>query len=209
MVLFNDGNNPGSCDITLGSEMHCEAWSPADGSITQLAVCEKLPVALEAQELRCLRFLPGATAGKWAASAMSSLPSADGVSTLLDGVWNFAVDECAASVLMSIDAGWEEQGFASFSGTGVYFRKIAIETDGEWLLEVPEAHTAVSVRIDGRLWGAGAGDPTVLRWGGSPGAPTVWKLPCPIRRPTAITATHPIRATYRIGVGSPLLPASF
>lgn len=153
VVLFNDGNNPGSCDITLGSEMHCEAWSPADGSITQLAVCEKLPVALEAQELRCLRFLPGATAGKWAASAMSSLPSADGVSTLLDGVWNFAVDECAASVLMSIDAGWEEQGFASFSGTGVYFRKIAIETDGEWLLEVPEAHTAVSVRIDGRLCG--------------------------------------------------------
>ncbi|SOC45282.1 hypothetical protein SAMN05892877_114120 [Rhizobium subbaraonis] len=152
VVVFNDGDDPGGCEIAFNSAMRCEMWSPADGDIAALADCDRLSVVLEAQELRCFRFLPAAAAGQ-CASTLSSLPSADGISTVLDGVWNFAVDGGPASASLSVDAGWEEQGFASFSGTGFYFREIAIETEGEWLLEVPEAHTAVSVRVDERLCG--------------------------------------------------------
>lgn len=153
VVLFNDREEPGQSTISIGSAMQCEVWSPADGTIVTLPDCATLSVTLEPQELRCLRLLPapGHCEGSLALSPAS--PSGDGEVRILDGQWDFATDEAAVPVALSVEAGWEAQGFAAFSGTGVYSRDTVVEKEGEWVLEVPQAHTAVTVRIDGRPCG--------------------------------------------------------
>ncbi|MGO7550717.1 hypothetical protein AB9E34_34010, partial [Rhizobium leguminosarum] len=45
-------------------------------------------------------------------------------------------------------AGWETQGFAGFSGTGIYRLELEIGDEAEWVLELPEVHTVVAALLD-------------------------------------------------------------
>ncbi|MDX3926852.1 MAG: carbohydrate-binding protein [Shinella sp.] len=159
VVLFNDGEEPSHSRISLAGAMSCEAWSPADGRIEDLPDCTTLSVSLEAQELRCLRILPtsGHSDGGLVLSSVPALDERD--AKILDSEWHFAADETTSPASLSVEAGWETQGFAAFSGTGIYRRDIVIETEGDWVLDMPQVHTAAAVRIDGRSCGRRAWRP--------------------------------------------------
>jgi hypothetical protein len=53
--------------------------------------------------------------------------------------------------------GWEMQGFADFSGTGIYRLTLELSDDADWILELPEVATVAAVwlndrQIDRRGW---------------------------------------------------------
>lgn len=108
--------------------------------------------------------------------------------------WTFAPDADATCTPISVLKGWEEQGFAAFSGTGIYRLDTRIAAEDNWILTIPEAHTAVTVRIDGREAGRRAWRPyrlcsTTLRK-----ARTNLGAPSPTPRRTDIMTTRPIWA---------------
>jgi hypothetical protein len=73
--------------------------------------------------------------------------------------WTFAPDADATCTPISVLKGWEEQGFAAFSRTGIYRLDTRNAAEDNWILEIPEAHTAAAVRIDGREVGRRAWRP--------------------------------------------------
>jgi hypothetical protein len=73
---------------------------------------------------------------------------ADPAISLVEG-WSFAPGLMRHSPPISV-AGWETQGFADFSGTGIYRLALEIGDEADWFLELPEVATVVSARLDGR-----------------------------------------------------------
>jgi hypothetical protein len=148
VVVFNDGTETATCDLQLETGFDCEFWHPATGEITNEAGLSSLHFLLEPQLVWCLRLLPIGGAG-WRDLTISEFASSCGpVAALAEG-WTFQAGAGGMSAPISVASGWEGQGFPDFSGTGVYRKRISIETAGRWLLELPRVETAAAVFLDG------------------------------------------------------------
>lgn len=151
IVMFNDGPMPLVSEISFGDGFDCEVWSATTGKVEGAAAFNRLTVALEPQEVRCIRLRVPAqeAAGEGRLTARPPLDAARAV-PLVDG-WSFAPGTGAAFVPISVGAGWETQGFADFSGTGIYRLVVNIDEEATWFLDLPEVATVVAVHLDGRL----------------------------------------------------------
>ena len=149
MVVFNDGAQEMRFDIALGEGFDYEIWDPEQGTAEPFAGVQRLTVLLEPQEVRCIRLC--ATSQAVAGSGqLSSQPPLDRSRAIALAVgWTFAPGEGQVSVSISVENGWEVQGFAAFSGTGIYRLSFSVEVEGDWILELPVVHTAVTVYLDG------------------------------------------------------------
>ncbi|MBO9196831.1 carbohydrate-binding protein [Rhizobium sp. 16-449-1b] len=150
IVLFNDGETAVVSEITFGNGFDCEIWSAATGTTEQTAAFNRPTVTLEPQEVRCLRLRQTAepVRGEGHFTTQPPLDRARSVS-LVEG-WTFAPEGSAGFAPISVESGWETQGFAEFSGTGIYRLALEIGDEAEWFLELPEVATVVAARLDGR-----------------------------------------------------------
>jgi len=150
IVLFNDGATPLESEISFGGGFNCEVWSATTGKVEDLGAFSQLTVTLDSHEVRCLR-LRQADARKAGEGHLTARPQLDGARavSLVEG-WRFAPGLDAAFAPVSVEAGWETQGFADFSGTGIYRLALEIGDEADWFLELPEIATVVSAHLDGR-----------------------------------------------------------
>ena len=149
IVLFNDGASSRVSEISFGDGFECEIWSATTGNMQDAVIFSRLRVTLEPHEVRCIRLRE--TAQKTAIEGhLANQPLLDAHPiSLVDG-WRFSPGIDAEFVPIFVDAGWETQGFADFSGTGIYRLALEIGNQAEWILELPKVDTAVSVWLDGR-----------------------------------------------------------
>ncbi|UIK01866.1 carbohydrate-binding protein (plasmid) [Rhizobium leguminosarum] len=150
IVLFNDGEAALESEIFFNDGFDCEVWSATTGKIEEAAAFSQLTVTLEAQEARCLR-LRQTTHGGAGDGHLSNQPALDPARavSLVDG-WSFAPAANAAFVPISVETGWETQGFADLSGTGIYRLALEIGDEADWFLELPDVATVVAASLDGR-----------------------------------------------------------
>ncbi|MGO8177728.1 carbohydrate-binding protein [Rhizobium leguminosarum] len=150
IVLFNDGAMPLENEISFGDGFDCEVWSATTGTVTGAVVFSHLAVTLDPQEARCIRLRQTAQQGAGKGRLMTRPPlDAARAVPLVDG-WRFAPGADATFVPISVETGWETQGFADFSGTGIYRLALEIGDEADWFLELPEVATVVTARLDGR-----------------------------------------------------------
>ncbi|WP_436103162.1 carbohydrate-binding protein [Pararhizobium sp. LjRoot238] len=158
VVLFNDGMQSLECSITQGDGFDCEVWSATDGADGPIGAFGRLAVGLEPQQAKCLR-LREADGQALGDNEFSSLPVWDPSRAMpLEDGWNFAGSDSDFAPI-SVRAGWEAQGRPDFSGTGIYRHSLEIASNDEWMLELGEVHTAVTVRLNGREVGQRAWRP--------------------------------------------------
>jgi hypothetical protein len=150
VVLFNDGSTQLVSEISFGDGFECEVWSATTGEVSDRSGFGLLTVALGPQDVRCIRLrkTPQTVAIQ---GELFDQPvfDADHAITLVDG-WSFAPGHDAEFGAISVLSGWEMQGFADFSGTGIYRLTLEIGDEAEWILELPEVSTVVAARLDGR-----------------------------------------------------------
>lgn len=149
IVLFNDGLEGVDVSITLAEGFECEEWSPNDVTITAIGAFRHLVTTIEPHAVHCLR-IRAANHDAADKGTIAPLPAVDRerAITLADG-WSFAPGAGADFVQISVETGWENQGFSDFSGVGVYRMMLTVETEAEWILELPQAETAVTAFLDG------------------------------------------------------------
>src|SRR5690606_34899593 len=114
----------------------------------------RLELRLEPHELRCLRLHP-ASGGADVFREGRPQPQR---SLVLDTGWTFEGPDGIAGPI-SVREGWERQGVERFSGTGIYRRSLAIDTDADAVLELPGLAVAAVARLDGSSVGATAHPP--------------------------------------------------
>ncbi|MCV9967026.1 carbohydrate-binding protein [Pararhizobium sp. BT-229] len=159
IVLFNDGSDDLAVEISYGCAFECEEWSPADGDIHAPITLQRSLVLLKPQEVRCIR-VRKAAATIASNGALQALPAPDPVETIsLAGGWSFSPGLEANFQSISVNAGWETQGFADFSGIGIYRCQLTITTQADWVLELPKVETAVTAFLDGQQIGRRAWRP--------------------------------------------------
>jgi hypothetical protein len=158
IVVFNDGSESLEVGISLEDGFVCEFWWPADGTVEPVGAVRRLDIILHPHEVRCVRLRQTASTG--ADLHIGGLEQTDqrNILTLEDG-WSFSPEGSQAFVPISVDAGWEVQGHSAFSGTGLYRCSVAIGCEGEWVLDLGEVHTAVTVCLGGQEIGRRAWRP--------------------------------------------------
>jgi hypothetical protein len=149
VVLFNDGSTEIVSEISFGDSFECEVWSAITGGVDEASAFAHLTVVLGPQEVRCLR-LRQVLQKAMIRGRVSDQPVVDATRAILlvDG-WSFAPGPDAEFVDISVATGWEAQGFADFSGTGIYRLTFEIGDEADWLLELPEVNTVVTAQLDG------------------------------------------------------------
>ncbi|QND37623.1 carbohydrate-binding protein (plasmid) [Rhizobium leguminosarum bv. viciae] len=153
IVLFNDGSTERVSEISFGDGFECEVWSATTGTVNEVFAFEHLTVVLGPQDVRCLRLrqVPETVARE---GHLSDQPVVDdGRAVPLVDDWSFAPGPDAEFVPISVETGWEMQGFADFSGTGIYRLTLEIGDEADWVLELPAVDTVVTVRLDDRQIG--------------------------------------------------------
>ncbi|WP_156373972.1 MULTISPECIES: carbohydrate-binding protein [unclassified Rhizobium] len=159
IVLFNDGPDGIDMSISHAEGFDCEEWSPEEGTIEPAGPFDHLAIALEPHAVRCLRIREAShdTASK---STLKPLPTLDPERAipLVDG-WRFAPGTGTDFAPISVETGWENQGFADFSGTGIYRTTLTAETEATWIVELPQVETAVTAFLDGAPLGRRAWRP--------------------------------------------------
>ena len=149
IVLFNDGPDGIDMSLSHAERFDCEEWSPEGGTIEPAGSFDHLAISLEPQAVRCLRIRETSREGL-ETRILRSLPALDNERAipLVDG-WRFAPDTATNFAPISVEAGWENQRFAGFSGTGIYRTTLTIETEATWIVELPQVETAVTAFLDG------------------------------------------------------------
>lgn len=149
VVLFNDGTQSLQCSVTHGDGFDCEVWSVTHGVVDPIGTFGRLSIDLEPQQAKCLRLRE--TSGQaMVDKEITSLPLMDiSRAIALEEDWTFAAGSDNDFAPISVHSGWEAQGRPGFSGTGIYRHSLEIPSDDEWMLELGEVHTAVTVRLNG------------------------------------------------------------
>lgn len=148
LVLFNEGDVADPLLISLGTGMEYEIWDPATGTRTSIATARSLDVTLEPQQLVCLRLRePPSASGAIVHLFQRPRPFR---AVALDRGWTFRTSEDGDTLAINIDEGWQVQGFADFSGTGLYRLTFDLNAAADIVLDLPSVATAVTVRIDER-----------------------------------------------------------
>jgi hypothetical protein len=183
LALFND--SAASADVTVASALpfgESQVWDPDAGSCPAWpdgadAVGQQLRQILQPMELRLLR-LRGTPAPAEDGTApprpggVNEL-GADARSVQLRDRWTLRMPGHAdIPVPIGVSSGWERQGFAGYSGVGIYSCRFDRPSAGTWRLRLPAVRTAVEVTLNGQLIGSGA-------W-----SPFEFNLPSDLLRPT-------------------------
>ncbi|EJJ30885.1 hypothetical protein [Rhizobium sp. CF142] len=150
IVLFNDGATQMVSEISFGDGFDSEIWSATTGKVEEAGAFSRLTVRLDPQEVRCMRLRETAQriVREGRLTAQPPLDAARAVPLVVG--WSFAPGADAAFVPISVESGWETQGFPDFSGTGIYRLALEIGDEADWFLELPDVATVVAVRLDGR-----------------------------------------------------------
>lgn len=99
--------------------------------------------------------------------------TSDGRSVPLTAGWTLRIPGRAdVPVPVEVSSGWERQGFADYSGVGIYTCQFDRPAAGAWQLRLPAVRTAVEVTLNGQAIGGRA-------W-----APYEFRLPAELLLPT-------------------------
>jgi hypothetical protein len=165
-VIFNDSPNPAVADVSFPSGI--AEWKEVD--IATGAVREWSPLGLEPSPMSLsikpmelaafrLRATPAGTPPASSAVRSAAVESHAGqdASVVLSDGWTLMLPGRADTpVPISVDSGWEQQGFGSYSGVGYYTCQFDRPPGGSWRLRIPSVRTAVEVRLNGHLVGGRA-----------------------------------------------------
>ena len=163
LAAFNDTDQPR--DLTLvwpepGAEI--VRWCARTGALTQpralAPTANGFTLPLQAGELLCLTI--GAASPFPPPSPAPARPEDATVReaiTLSHG-WTLQIG-AAPPVPIRVDLGWEEQGFAAFSGTGFYRATLTLppRTEGRWHLEIAGFRDVAELWADGACLGKSFG----------------------------------------------------
>ncbi|TQX83486.1 MULTISPECIES: carbohydrate-binding protein [unclassified Rhizobium] len=149
MVVFNDGTQEMRFEIALGEGFAYQTWDPEQGAAETFAGVRRLAVLLEPHEVRCIR-LCAASQAVAGSGRLSSQPPLDRSRTVaLAAGWTFSAGQGQDFISISVESGWEVQGFEAFSGTGIYRLSFSVDDEGDWILELLAVHTVVTAYLDG------------------------------------------------------------
>lgn len=163
-VVFNDAAHRRSLHLRVPTPdlFTIERWQPEDGHITTYDLSkpagrDSFPVEIDANEPLCLRFVPAAAARQPSPRKDANGAKEADMTLDLASDWTLRFQGGAKdAVAIGIDRGWEEQGFDTVIGTGIYARSVQM-TEAmaamEWELELPEVHTAAAVVVNGNPLG--------------------------------------------------------
>lgn len=154
IVLFNQ--DAAEADLRITVDGAYEIWQSGTGSVLPYREAGKLALRLAPHDLVCLRLLPGP--GVFADVDLTVTDDIVEVLPLGDG-WSFRTEANGAAVPVSVDIGWQAQGFPAFSGTGEYECRFSLPQAGNARLDLPGVSVAVEADIDGRACGRRARPP--------------------------------------------------
>jgi hypothetical protein len=162
LATFNDQSTTRRLKIRCGQATpEISLWNPETGQVTGApwtGVDGTLVIDVGAQRLVCLSIQNGPPAlsspldPKWRADAAFANSPA---SIALADDWTLEIGG-RAQIPVAVDRGWEVQGYANFSGTGVYRRRTNLPVLAEglmWRLALPGLHETAELWIKGALVG--------------------------------------------------------
>jgi hypothetical protein len=161
LATFNDQSTTRRLEIRCGQATpEISLWNPETGQVTgapRTGVDGTLVIDVGAQRLVCLSIQKGPSAlsspldPKRRAAAFTNSPASI---VLADG-WTLEIGG-RGQIPVAVDRGWEVQGYATFSGTGVYRRRTSLPVLAEglmWRLVLPGLHETAELWIKGALVG--------------------------------------------------------
>ena len=137
LVLFNESEAPIRARLTCGPAFCCEG---------DARVFLSRALSLDPHQLICLRLREADGPGLIGESADPPPPAHDRI-PLASG-WTLATT--GAAVAVDVSRGWQVQGLAGYSGTGIYETEFTLDHATAALLELPGLACAARVLIDGR-----------------------------------------------------------
>ena len=170
LALFNDSEVPAEVTIaTARPAAGWQEWDPVTGESPSWAEQESaagpgLSLRLAPMELRLLRLRagqrPGASpAGPDPQQAAGRASAAEPAQVPLASGWTLRVPGLADEpVPVDVHEGWERQGFAAYSGVGIYSCEFDRPADGGsgggsgggWRLRLPAVRAAAEVTLNGQ-----------------------------------------------------------
>jgi hypothetical protein len=147
VLLFNDAQEAAICDIGLGPSFDCETWDAARGDIDGHAGLLSIALSLEPHAVHCLRLSASGQPGFRILSLPFTPELDESRAIFLRDGWTLAIGGRQQAV--SVDSGWQAQGFADYSGGGRYSCRFSLPHDDSFVLDLPGVETAATVRIDG------------------------------------------------------------
>ena len=147
--------------VTGGRASDVRLWDLRTGPVTQLTAAEMdepLCLIVEAEAVICLTLHIAQSSGETTQTGICDPPAAspqplEGLA-LSDG-WTFEADGSSPRPI-AVDRGWEQQGWPTFSGTGIYRRGTRLPQlpqGDRWELHLPEFRDTAELWIDGDLVG--------------------------------------------------------
>lgn len=152
IAVLNERPQPRSLHVTLPQpELMAESWCPRTGTRARLPDAgdgAELRLTLPGEAILCLSLRP--------ADGTAAPPPVEAVDTVLhtqilaEG-WSLEVTG-QPPVPIRVDRGWEAQGFARFSGTGLYrctVERPIIAGAVRWRLRLPRVHETAELWVNG------------------------------------------------------------
>ena len=143
IVLFNEGEAEEDVGLAVNGEF--EIWDTLTGTVSAPKTAGQLHIRLSPQDLVCVRVTP--RPGRFDDVAAFA-PVAISESVTLATGWEFRPDANTTFVPISVEQGWQAQGFADFSGTGEYACRFSLIEPVHVQLELPGVSVAVEAEID-------------------------------------------------------------
>jgi hypothetical protein len=168
VALFNDSAQAASVTIaTALPAVGWQVWDATTGSCPSwqdevMPSGEHLRIGMQPMELRLLRLRSLAVTTDQVGTPARSRPPArpDIRSVPLTAGWTLRIPGRAdAPVPVDVSSGWERQGFADYSGVGIYSCDFDRPSDDAWQLRLPAVRAAVEVTLNGQTVGGRAWAP--------------------------------------------------
>ena len=145
--------------VTGGRASDVRLWDLRAGTVTQLkaaAADDPLSLIVEAEAVICLTLHISTSSGHASRTCAADTPTASPqrfAGLPLSDHWTFEADASPPRPI-AVDRGWEQQGWPTFAGTGIYRRATRLPPlpEGDcWELHLPEFHNTAELWIDGHL----------------------------------------------------------
>ena len=181
VALFNDSVAPASVTIATGlPAVGWQEWDSRTGSCPSwqdevMAGGPHVRISMRPMELRLLRLrsVPVTSGGADTPARSSPAAKPDARSVPLTTGWTLRIPGRAdVPVPVEVSSGWERQGFADYSGVGIYSCQFDLPSEGAWQLRLPAVRAAARVTLNGHAVGGQA-------W-----APYEFRLPPELLQPT-------------------------
>lgn len=165
LALFNDSQD--AAQVTIAAALPAagyQEWDPVTGRCPSWAEQEdsagpEITLELAPMQLRLLRLRTAVAAGADATpvrppaaqqtASSTGLPQPNQV--LLTSGWTLQIPGLAEEpVPVNVTEGWERQGFASYSGVGIYACQFDRPPGRDWYLRLPAVRAAAEVSLNGQ-----------------------------------------------------------